>query len=91
MNEKGFKDILVEGVGSLLSSKNFFLGASLDGIVQCNQYTLGHEINCLYSKCNFTQSSALTDKKFFLRKNDTIELKRSHPYHYQIQGQIYKV
>ena len=89
LNERGFKDIIVDDVGLLIYSKNSFLGASLDGIVQCNQDTWGLEIKCPYSKYNSTLSSALTDKKFFLKKNDTIELKRSHPYYYQIQGQIY--
>ena len=89
MNERGFKDIIVNDVGLLISSKNSFLGASLDGIFQCNQDTWGLEIKCPYSKYNSTLSSALTDKRFFLKKNDTIELKRSHPYYYQIQGQMY--
>ena len=85
----GPKDIIVNDVELLISSKNSFLGASLDGIVQCNQDTWVLEIKCPYSKYNSTLSSALTDKKFFLKKNDTIELKRSHPYYYQIQGQMY--
>ena len=79
MNERGFKDIIGNDVGLLISSKNSFLGASLDGIVQCNLDTWGLEIKCPYSKYNSTLSSALTDKKFFLKKNDTIELLRSHP------------
>jgi len=43
MNEKGFEGILVEDVGLLISRKNSFLGASLDGIVKCNQDTWGLE------------------------------------------------
>ena len=39
MNEKGFKGIVVEDAGLLISRKNSFLGASLDGIVKCNQDT----------------------------------------------------
>ena len=89
MNERGFKDITVNDVGLLISSKYSFLGASLDGIVQCNQDTWGREIKCPYSKYNSTLSSALTDKMLILKKNDTIDLKRSHPYYYQIQGQMY--
>ena len=68
MNEKGFKGISVEDVGLLISRKNSFLGASLDGIVKCNQDTWGLEIKCPYSKYNSTLSSALSDKKFFLKK-----------------------
>ena len=34
MNEKGFEGILVEDVGLLMSRKNSFLGASLDGIAK---------------------------------------------------------
>ena len=67
MNENGFKGISVEDVG-LLIRKNSFLGASLDGIVKCNQDTWGLEIKCAYSKHNFILSSALSDKKFFLKK-----------------------
>ena len=89
MDEWGFKGIIVNDVGLLISSKNSFLGASLDGIVQCNLDTCGLEIKCPYSKYNSTLSSALTDKTFFLKKNDTIELKRIHPFYYQIQGQMY--
>ena len=44
MNKTGFQDILVDDVGLLISSKNSFLGTSLDGIVQCNQDTWALEI-----------------------------------------------
>ena len=43
-DEKGFKGISVEDVGLLMSRKNYFLGASLDGIVKCNQDTWGLEM-----------------------------------------------
>ena len=39
MNEKGFEGILVKDVGLLISRKTYFLGASLDDIVKCNQDT----------------------------------------------------
>ena len=43
MNEKGFKGILVEDIGLLISRKNSFLFASLDDIVKCNLDTWGLE------------------------------------------------
>ena len=64
MNEIGFKGLIsVEDVGLLISRKNSLLGASLDGIVKCNQDTWGLE-----TKHNSTLSSALSDKKFFLKQ-----------------------
>ena len=87
--KKGFKDISVEDAGLTISNKHSFLGASLEGIVQNDRETWGLEIKCLYSKYNSSLSSALNDKKFFLKKNKTVELQRKHQYYYQIQGQMY--
>ena len=70
MNAKGFKGVLVEDVGLLISRKNSFLGVSLDDIVKCNQGAWGFEIQCPYSEYNSTLSSDLSDKKFFLKKHD---------------------
>eukprot|EP00795_Rhopilema_esculentum_P003488 gene3488-1870_t len=87
MSEKGFQGICVEETGLKISSKFSFLGASLDGLVHFNGEKWGLEIKCPYSKSSL--SSALEDKKFFLKKGKVISLKRSHPYFYQIQGQMY--
>ena len=45
----------------------------------------GLEIKCPHSKSSL--SSALEDKKFFLKKGKVVSLKRSH--FYQIRGQMY--
>jgi len=70
MNEKGLHGISDEDIGLLISRKNSFLGASLDGIVKRNQGTWGLVIKCPYSKYNSTLSSVLSDTRFFLKKND---------------------
>ena len=87
MSEKGFQGIFVEETGLKISSKFSFLVASLDGLVHCNGEKWGLEIKCPYSKSSL--SSALEDKKFFLKKGKVVSLKRSHPYFYRIQGQMY--
>ena len=68
MNEEDLKGILVEDVGLLFSRTNSSLGALLDGIVKCSQDTSGLDIKCPYSKYYSILSSALTDKKCFLKK-----------------------
>ena len=87
MSEKGFQGIFVEETGLKNSSKFSFLVASLYGLVHCNGEKWGLEIKCPYSKSSL--SSALEDKKFFLKKGKVVSLKKSHPYFYRIQGQMY--
>ena len=55
-----------------------------------NLKTWGVEIKCLSSKLDQSINDVLKDKKFYLEKvNGKIQLKRSHKYFYQIQGQMF--
>ena len=90
LKENGFT-AQISDVGLHLSSSFPYLGASLDGIVSCQNEKWGLEIKCPFSKYNCSLQHALTDKKFFLFKDDhgTIKLKRKHSYFFQIQGQMF--
>ena len=89
MVQSGFANISVEDAGLFLSNKYSFLGASLDGGVNCDGQTWGLEIKCPYSKLNSSLDKSLQDKTFFLKKGKEVELRRNHPYFYQVQGQMY--
>ena len=55
-----------------------------------NLETRGVEIKCPSSKLDQTINDVLKDKKFHLEKaNGKSQLKRSHKYFYQIQGQLF--
>ena len=90
LKENGFL-AQISDVGLQLSSLFPYLGASLDGIVSYQNERWGLEIKCPFSKYNYSLQHALTDKKFFLFKDDhgTIKLKRKHAYFFQIQGQMF--
>ena len=78
--------------GLTLSKSHPFLGASLDSIVTNvdNLETWGVEIKCPSSKLDQSVNDVLKDKKFYLEKaNGNNQLKRSHKYFYQIQGQMF--
>ena len=65
MVQSGFANISVEDAGLFLSNKYSFLGASLDGGVNCDGQTWGLEIKCPYSKLNSSLDKSLQDKTFF--------------------------
>ena len=73
----------------ILSKLHPFLGASLDSVVTNvgNLETWGKEIKCPVSELD-QSINALKNKKFYLA-NGKIQLKRSHEYFYQIQGQMF--
>ena len=76
--------------GLILSKSHPFLGASLDSIVTNVDIfeTWGVEIECPSSKLGQSINDVLKDKKLYSEKaNLKIQLKRSHKYFYQIQGQ----
>ena len=78
--------------GRILSKSHPFLRASLDSIVTNvdNLETRGVENKCPSSKLDQSINDFLKDKKFYLEKaNGKIQLKRSHKYFYQIQGQMF--
>ena len=69
-----------------------FLGASLDSIAtnMDKLETWGVEIKCPSSKLDQSINDVFKDRKFYLeRANGKIQLKRSHKYFYQIQGQVF--
>ena len=75
----------------MLSNSHAFLGSSLHSIIT-NVDSLENwrvEINCPSSKLDQSINDVLKDKEFYLEKaNGKIQLKRSHKYFYQIQGQM---
>ena len=79
--------------GIIISKTHPYLGASLDACVtDINTNTeWGVEIKCPSSKVGLGIEAVLQDRKFYLHResNGTIKLKNSHPYFYQIQGQLF--
>ena len=78
--------------GLILSKLYPFLGTSLDCIVTNvdSLDTWGVRIKYPSSKLDQSINDVLRDKKFYLEKaNGKIQLKRSHKYYYQIQGQMF--
>ena len=69
-----------------------YLGASPDGIVDCECCGMGVcEIKCPYAYKDSTISEAVGQKNFCLKKDEfgKIFLDKSHAYYYQIQAQIF--
>ena len=78
--------------GLILSKSHPFLGASLDSIVTNveNIETWGVEIECPSSKLDQSINDVSKDKKCYSEKaNGKIQLKSSHKYFFQIQGQMF--
>ena len=85
-------NVYVKQLGLLLSKSHPYLGASLDGLVICQQNgeKWGLEIKCPFSKHGMSLKEALEDKKFFLKQSgDSVTLKISHSYFYQLQVQMF--
>ena len=74
-----------------LSTSHPFLWASLDSVVTNVEWkTWGVEVKCFLSKLDQSINDVLEDKKFYLEKtNGKIQLKWSHKYLFQIQGQLF--
>ena len=75
--------------GLVVTNEFPFLGASPDGKV-CDAGRCGIlEIKCPYASRNSTISEACDLRNFCLEKNlQTVQLKRSHAYYTQVQGQL---
>lgn len=75
--------------GLCVNPKYPHLGATPDGIVKCECCGKGLiEIKCPY-KYNKTHPHGVKDSKFCLQHdNGKVQLKMSHEYYYQIQGQL---
>ena len=68
-----------------------FIGASPDGIVNCDCCPKGVlEIKCPYCHSDETIKTAAADSKFCLKEeNGQLQLDHSHSYYYQVQTQIF--
>jgi hypothetical protein len=92
------KNYIVKEVGLHQDSKNnnFWLAGSPDGIVLNTDGKLQGiiEIKCVYGEK--TWNELLQSKNFYIKENETnnkfqkkYNLKKSHKYYYQIQGNMY--
>ena len=90
LSTKGVNANVLE-VGLILSETYPYLGASLDGLVEDNSGNRwGIEIKCPSSQFGKTLQEAIISKNFFLCKNgNEVNLKKSHKYFYQVQGQMF--
>ena len=80
----------VQEVGLFISKANPLVGASPDGLLENGRGLL--EIKCPYGLRENNLKEDLKQKSnctFFTVANDKLYLRRDHPYHYQIQCQMY--
>ena len=91
MKEK-HSNFTVKASGLLLDPASPFLGASPDGIVECNCCGSGVlEIKCPYSCKEISFEVRVDEQSFFLEEDDNGNLhlkEESHPYYYQVQLQM---
>jgi len=83
--------VKVQDCGIFLSKNKCYLGASPDGIITSDSEKRLLEIKCPYKWRNSSVSGACKDKTFYCFMDDTngqIQLKKSHRYCTQIQGQM---
>jgi len=87
--ETDHDDFKTSQSGLFLSSQFPFLGATPDSLVSCECCGDGCvEVKCPY--CATKEDFSEPRKVFCLEKyNDTLRLKRTHPYFYQIQAQMF--
>ncbi len=91
----GLPDLVVTASGFHVSSSHTFLGATPDGSVYDPHYTAEPfgflEVKCPFSAKDVEPYEACTKPNFFSTVNkdtNTIELKESHSYYCQVQGQM---
>ena len=75
----------------MISPKFHFLGASPDGVVNCECHGCGLlEIKCSHKYHNQQPTAEMSDSSYFLKRgeNSNIYLSRSHKYYHQVQGKI---
>ena len=91
LKEDGHENVCVENCGVFVSEEYPFIGASPDSIVSCE--CCGKqlvEVKCPFTKRNDILKDIKHDKAFFLKEDDSGELKldSEHEYFYQIQTQM---
>jgi hypothetical protein len=75
--------------GLFISPDHPFIGASPDGLVECECCGKGVvEIKCPYSHFNKTIADVVADDPFFCL-NTSLQLKKSHSYYTQVQVEMY--
>lgn len=88
MKSKGCK-VSVEQSGLVIHKKYVFLGASPDGVVNCNGENGLLEVKCPFSYRCSTPVEATENKDFCCDLvNNELKLKDKHSYYYQVQGQM---
>ena len=77
--------------GLYISTQHPFIGASPDGVVNCDCCGEGCiEIKCPYNERGNTIAEAVTNSNFCLQNiNSEIKVDKKHPYYAQIQTQIH--
>lgn len=71
--------------GLCLSSEYPQFGASPDGFISCDCCGNG----CLEIKCPYSQKESDTELKYIIKRENGMELDRTHPYYSQIQMQLF--
>ena len=90
ISKKKHKGLQVFESGFFISKDYPFIGASPDGLVECSC----HHKGLLEIKCPFTyrglsiREYASKAQSCLIIENQTIKLKRNHPYYYQVQCQM---
>lgn len=85
-------EFLVTKCGFIVNKSWPFIGASPDGILNCECCGRGVlEIKCPYSKRDMTLLEAVRDTQFCLAidENNQLKLKNEHSYYYQVQMQMH--
>ena len=84
-------ELTVTDSGLVINSKWPHIGASPDGIINCNCHGKGVlEIKCPYCHRGTDIQSASDDRKFCLKKvNGKLFLDHAHAYYYQVQCQLH--
>jgi hypothetical protein len=86
-NKVHHKHLKVKQTGLLIDKERLYLGASADGLVNCDCCeSRVLEIKCPFKHKNKLISEALADKKFCLDRN--MNLKIGHQYYTQVQLQM---
>ena len=93
INAKHHAKLVVTTSSSVISPKFTFLGASPDGVVNCECHGCGLleiKCSCKYRNQQPTAEIALSDSSYFLKRgeNGNIYLSRLHKYYHQVQGKI---
>lgn len=90
MKLKKKQNVIVEDMGLVLYPHCSYLGASPDGIVTFETHKYILEVKCPFKWRQCTILEACKDKTFccYIDDTNTIQLKKSHKYYTQVQGQM---